>query len=244
MPSPRTSPHTIRPTDPFLRWMVGPDAAADLVAHGTNVAWLHTGSRPHPGWVTARGEDSTAIADLIATLVERHHVTGFTVPEDAAAEVTARVGGGDPRDWCWWVRDAASEDRQSAVILDRDDPRIAPLLHHSASAYVLPGDERVVRWAGVEDAGTLVAVAGAVRERSGAWHLVSVCTHPDQRGGGLAARACRALIDEAHREGAPAVVLEMYSDNEPGRRLYQRLGFDEAARFRSCVLDTSVILPF
>lgn len=244
MPSPMTSPHPIRPADPFLRWMVGPDSAADLVEQGATVAWLHAGSRPHPGWVTARGEDPAGVADLVADLVARHAVTGYTVPISTAAEVAARVGGVDPRDWCWWVRDATPEDRRNAVVLALDDARIAPLLEHSPSAYVQPGDERVVRWAGVEVAGALVAVAGAVRERSGAWHLVSVCTRPDRRGGGLAAQACRALIDEAHREGAPAVVLEMYADNEPGRRLYRRLGFDEAARFRSCVLDASVVLPF
>ncbi len=244
MPFPRRSPQQVRPTDPFLRWMVGPDSAADLVEHGENVAWLHAGSRPHPRWVTALGEDPVVVADLVAELVDRHEVTGYTVPEGAGLEVSLRMGGLDPRDWCWWVRDATSETVPEAVILAMDDPRIARLLIHSTSAYVLPGNGRVVRWAGVEEHGELVAVAGAVLERSGAWHLVSVCTHPDRRGAGLAAHACRALVDAAHLAGARVVVLEMYSNNEPGRHLYQRLGFTESARFRSCVLDPSAVLPF
>lgn len=244
MPFPRRSPHQVRPTDPFLRWMVGPDAAEDLVEQGENVAWLHAGSRPHPGWVTALGEDPAIVAGLVSELVDRHEVTGYTVPETAGPEVSHRIGGEDPRYWCWWVRCVAPQPVGRAVDLPMDDPRIAQLLSHSPSAYVLPGDERIVRWSGVEERGDLVAVAGAVLERSGAWHLVSVCAHPDRRGAGLAADPCRALVDAAHRAGAPVVVLEMYSDNESGRRLYHRLGFTEAARFRSCVLDPSVILPF
>lgn len=244
MPFPRRSPQQIRPTDPFLRWMVGPDSAADLVDRGANVAWLHAGTRPFPGWVTARGEDPIVIADLVSALIARHDVTGYTVPEEAGGQVEARVGGMEPRHWCWWERETAAETVPQAEVLAHDDPRIEPLLAHSPSAYVLPGNDRIVRWAGVVEEGDLTAVAGAVLERSGVWHLVSVCTRPDRRGAGLAAHACRALIGEAHREGAPALVLEMYSDNESGRRLYQRLGFTEAARFRSCVLDPSVLLPF
>jgi len=142
------------------------------------------------------------------------------------------------------VREATPEPVGAAVNLAMDDPRILQLLSHSPSAYVLPGNERIVQWSGVEERGELAAVAGAVVERSGAWHLVSVCVHPDRRGAGLAAHPCRALVDAAYRAGASVVVLEMYSDNEPGRRLYQRLGFTEAARFRSCVLDPAVLLPF
>lgn len=244
MPSPMTSPHRIRPTDPFLRWMVGPDSAADLRHRGSDVAWLHTGSHPHPGWVTARGEDPAAIAELVAVLSDDHRVTGYTVPVHAGEAVAARVGGLDPRLWCWWVRDATPESAFGSVLLADDDPRITPLLAHSPSAYVLPGDERIVRWMGIEDGADLIAVAGAVLERSGAWHLVSVCTLPDARGGGHASRVCRALIGEAHRSGAPAVVLEMYSDNDAGRHLYRRLGFDEAASFRSCLLDPAIVLPY
>ena len=244
MPSPTTSPHRIRPADPFLRWMVGPQAAADLVNRGDQVAWLHAGSRPHPGWVTARGDDPEVVVDLVSELVERHQVSGYTVPEIARDAAATRLGGGEPRLWCWWVREQVAAPRPPGTVLALDDPRIGPLLTHSASAYVLPGDQRIIRWAGVDDGRSLVAVAGAVLEKSGAWHLVSVCTHPDYRAQGYAAQACGVLIDEAQTAGAPAVVLEMYSDNEAGRRLYRRLGFSEEARFLSCVLDETVVLPF
>ena len=117
-----------------------------------------------------------------------------------------------------------------------DDDRIAPLLAHSDSAHVFPGDPRLVRWAGVEEDGELVAVAGQVTEPSGAAHLLSVCTHPDHRGRGLAREACTRVMSAAIAHGAPMLVLEMYTANEAGRRAYSALGFVERGRYASGLL--------
>lgn len=243
MPSPRTCPHRIRPSDPYLRWMVAQDAPQEVAADGDHVAWRHEVPWSSRGWITARGDDPTRVAGLVERLHAVAGSAGYTVPQTAGAAAQDRLGGLEPRDWCWWVRQASPESAPGVIPVANDDERILPLLAHSSSAYILPGDERVVRWSGVVEEGELVSVAGATRERSGAWHLVSVCTHPRHRGRGLAALVCRALIDEAHAAGAPAVVLEMYSDNEAGRGTYRGLGFTEEARFRSCVLDAGITVP-
>lgn len=243
MQSPSPSPHLTRPTDPYLRWMVTAHDAREVASVGSSVAWWHAVPWTPKGWVTARGEDQASLVAAVTRLVDDHEVGGYTVPQEAASTVQEAVGGDEPRDWCWWHRGTTPERVDAVDVLERDDPRINVLLEHSDSAYMLAGDERVTRWLGIEESGALLAVAGVVIEDSGAWHLVSVCTDPDHRGRGLAREVCRAMIGDAHRLGAPAVVLEMFSDNAPGRRVYTALGFTEEARFRSCVLEPGLSLP-
>jgi ribosomal protein S18 acetylase RimI-like enzyme len=243
MPSPRVTPHQIRPTDPYLRWMVAADQVQDIADQGSNVAWRHEVPWTTKGWVTSRGEDPEVVADLVRRLHEVQTLGGYTVPQAAAEAVADHIDGADPKDWCWWIRATTPEQSGGVSVLSEDDPRINRLLEHSASAYMLAGDERVHRWFGLEASGELVGVGGAVVETSGAWHLVSVCTDPGQRGRGVARDVCRGIVAEANREGASVVVLEMYSDNEAARRTYGSLGFREEARFRSCVLEPGLSVP-
>ena len=123
-----------------------------------------------------------------------------------------------------------------AVDLALDDPRIAVLLTHSTSAHIYPGDPRIVRWAGMVDGDRLLSVAGQITERTGAAHIVSVCTDPTVRGRGLARHACSRIIESAIGDEVPMIVLEMYAENEAGRRTYSALGFTEVGRYRSGLL--------
>jgi ribosomal protein S18 acetylase RimI-like enzyme len=242
-----TSPHDARPDDPLVRWMVvraGTDGAGDMsvdrpgIAEGANVAWLGRASRPGERWATGLGEDPQAVARLVRAIADAHEIDGVTVSEPAFEALPEELRSPDPGRWCFWTLDRrdAVLDATGTVEVALDDPRIAPLLGHSDSAHVFPGDPRLVRWAGVEDGGELVAVAGQVTEASGAAHLLSVCTHPDARGRGLARRACSRLVVQAYAEGAPMVVLEMYTANEAGRRTYSALGFRERGRYASGLL--------
>jgi len=90
-------------------------------------------------------------------------------------------------------------------------------------------------WSGVEDGGRLVAVAGLTRESSGAVQLVSVCAVPKARGRGLAGQVCAELVQRAG--DVPKVVLEMYTANAAAASLYRRLGFVEAQRHSSGLID-------
>mgnify|MGYP006280969779 CR=1 FL=1 len=175
---------------------------------------------------------------MVVQLARRHDVDGVTVNESAFGHLPLQLQSPDPGHWCYWTRAAhvAGLDPGHAREFDHADARIAALLKHSTSAHIFPGDDRIVAWYGIEVDGELVAVAGRLREASGAAHLVSVCTHPDLRGRGLAEQVCSAAMLDGIAEGAPMLVLEMYVANDAGRALYSRLGYTEQGRYLSGLL--------
>ena len=117
----------------------------------------------------------------------------------------------------------------TAIELALDDPRIAPLLAHSDSAHIFPGDpgDRALGRRGRRRPARGGGGPGHASD-PGAAHLVSVCTDPRYRGRRLAREACLGIMRAAVAEGAPMLVLEMYAANEAGRRAYGALGFTEA----------------
>lgn len=238
MPPLPTRPQQVRPADPLVRWIVSDEDPPDLIARGDAVAWMGRASRPGENWVTALGDDPAVVAGLVEELDARNTVDGVTVPADAFALLPDRLRSPDPGHWCLWTRDPAAVVLAPSTAIDiaLDDPRIAPLLAHSDSAHIFPGNERLVRWAGIVDGDRLVCVAAQVNEASGAAHLVSVCTDPEYRGRGLAREACTRIMAAAIADGAPMLVLEMYVANEAGRRAYSALGFAEVGRYLSGLL--------
>jgi ribosomal protein S18 acetylase RimI-like enzyme len=238
MPSQPTRPRQVRPTDALVRWVVSEDEPPDLIAQGDAVAWIGRASRPGENWVTALGEDPHVVVSLVEQLESRNRVDGITVPDHAFGALPERLRSPDPGHWCLWELDPADAilGPDDAVDVALDDPRIAPLLSHSDSAHIFPGNPRLIRWAGVLDGDRLVSVAAQVTEESGAAHIVSVCTDPAYRGRGLARHACTRIMRLAIAEGAPMLILEMYVANEAGRRAYGALGFREVGRYCSGLL--------
>ncbi|MBI1350746.1 MAG: GNAT family N-acetyltransferase [Actinomycetales bacterium] len=238
-------PLEVRPDDPLVRWMGSRRPPRDLAAQGANVAWLGRASRDEESWVTGLGDDPATVVRLVMELAERHGVDGVTVMEPAFDLLPVHLRSSEVGRWCLWTLDPADvpEGRTTAVDLALDDPRIAPLLEHSDSAHIFPGHPRLVRWTGVVDGERLLACAGEISEPSGAAHIVSVCTEPQSRGQGLARAACRRIIDHALADGAPMIVLEMYTANEAGRRTYSALGFVERGRYVSGLLPHALPVP-
>jgi [ribosomal protein S18]-alanine N-acetyltransferase len=58
-------------------------------------------------------------------------------------------------------------------------------------------------------------------------HIATIAAHPRWRGCGLGLWLMLALLDEAIRRGAALSTLEVRVGNEPARRLYEKLGFEE-----------------
>ncbi|MDT9001608.1 N-acetyltransferase [Paucibacter sp. APW11] len=61
--------------------------------------------------------------------------------------------------------------------------------------------------------------------------LYDINTPPAFRGQGHATTLCRALLAQAHLEGAQEAYLQVGVNNEPALRLYRRLGFQTAYRY-------------
>ena len=227
-----------RPSDPYLRWRADPQPDSDVVVDGDHVAWT---SRTRRGerWATVMGEDPGRCAALLDALDARAPLAGITCAESVRAHLPERLLGPDPGHWSLWLlAEPRALDPGAARTIALDDARIRPLLDHSPSAYVFPGDPRLVRWAGVEEDGALLAAAGHHVDTDGAAHLVSVCTAPQARGRGLARQALSLLIAQALADGVPMVFLEMYAGNAAGERLYRSLGFTEAGRYYSWLIGT------
>lgn len=55
--------------------------------------------------------------------------------------------------------------------------------------------------------------------------VLTVATHPDHQGQGLARTAMTTLITQAQAQGVTQFFLEVAADNTPAQRLYSALGF-------------------
>ena len=58
--------------------------------------------------------------------------------------------------------------------------------------------------------------------------LYDIVTAAAARKQGLALKLCRHLLAHARREGARVAYLQVEAQNEPARRVYRRLGFEDA----------------
>lgn len=233
-----------RPNDHFIRWRVDPTQIASVVVDGDHAGWVRDApADPRAdGWATVLGDDPNRVTRLVDVLratamAAGRPVVGLTVEAPVLADLRSDLVPPEHGYWSHWLllepdlgllRSATSRAR----VLTATDPRIDALLTHSPSAHVFSAHP-VSRWAGVEEGEALVAVAAIETTAAGAERLVSVCTHPDERGRGLARDVCALLTLRALDDGAPMVELEMYADNEAARRTYASLGFTELGRYRS-----------
>lgn len=86
------------------------------------------------------------------------------------------------------------------------------------------------RWYVVAEdpAGALLGYAGLMAGGAEA-DVQTVAVLPSAQGRGLGGLLLRALIDEAVRRGAAALLLEVRRDNAPAIALYRRFGFEQIA---------------
>ncbi|HET9656591.1 MAG TPA: ribosomal protein S18-alanine N-acetyltransferase [Kineosporiaceae bacterium] len=86
------------------------------------------------------------------------------------------------------------------------------------------------RWYVVAEdpAGALLGYAGLMAGGAEA-DVQTVAVLPAAQGRGLGRLLLRALIDEAVRRGASALLLEVRQDNAPAIALYRRFGFEQIA---------------
>jgi predicted GNAT family acetyltransferase len=81
---------------------------------------------------------------------------------------------------------------------------------------------------GVREKGRLIAMAGERLRVPGFTEISAVCTHPDARGRGLAAKLMRVVAARIVARGE-ALFLHVYPHNKAAIAVYQRLGFRHRA---------------
>ncbi|MBU6243638.1 MAG: GNAT family N-acetyltransferase [Actinomycetales bacterium] len=252
------------PADPYVRLRLHDDAIAEAVIDGPAVAWMsiRNATRRPSGRSLGAGDDGPAAVRerwgslcgsdaprMIRALVEldsrvgldgRGGLDGVTVPAGIFGLLPPGLTSPDPGHWSLWeLSDDAHAVPGRARLLDPADDRIRPLLMHSPSAHVFPGD-RPAQWAGIVEGDDLLAVAARIDEPNGFAHVVSVCTDPRARGRRLAQQAIGLLIEQARSDGCRGVMLEMYASNDPARRAYLRMGFAEVGQYMSGLLYRGV----
>jgi GNAT superfamily N-acetyltransferase len=227
-----------RPHDPYVKWRVDPESATDLMVDSGHIAWIEPGLSGPQAWGTVMGEDPAIVLRLLRALDRRRRLDGVTVLAAMRLAVPDDMFSHDAGEWSLWTLGESGVllEPGDAVSIEPGDPRIDEVLQHSTSSYLGATSPRVVMWSGVERNERLIAVAGLTREASGAVQLVSVCAMPEARGLGLAGRVCADLVMRAG--DVPMVVLEMYTANAAAASLYRRLGFLEAQRHVSGLIDS------
>lgn len=122
------------------------------------------------------------------------------------------------------VAAAARPDPDAVVLTHADVPDILDLVARTRPGPFGPRTITLGRYLGIREGGRLVAMAGE-RLRPPGWTEVSaVCTDPDHRGRGLAARLVLAVAAGIQERGE-AVFLHTTAANSRAIQLYEHLGF-------------------
>jgi len=83
-----------------------------------------------------------------------------------------------------------------------------------------------------DQAETLSGVLDAIRDypEPGVWHIGLLLIDPDHRDHGWGAEIYRAFEDWSRGQGAQAIRLGVFEQNEKAQRFWQRMGFTEIER--------------
>ncbi|ASU78393.1 GNAT family N-acetyltransferase [Actinopolyspora erythraea] len=169
-----------------------------------------------------------AWADLARLLGPEGLADMFSCPADPPADwepvfsleglQMIRPGGGR-------AEHAAAESDRAVVELGADDvPEMLDLTARTAPGPFRPRTHELGTYLGVRENGALVAMAGERLRPRGWTEISAVCTAPEARGRGHAARLVRALVARIEsRDERP--FLHAVASNTGAVALYERLGF-------------------
>jgi len=132
---------------------------------------------------------------------------------------------------------APAEDPEAVVLTDADVPEMLDLVARTDPG---PFESRTIElgtYLGIRRDGRLVAMAGERLHPPGATEISAVCTDPDHRGQGLAARLVGAVAANIVRRG-DVPFLHASARNTGAIRLYERLGFTLRRRRTFLVVET------
>jgi predicted GNAT family acetyltransferase len=121
----------------------------------------------------------------------------------------------------------AAQPDDEAVALGADDvPEMLELVARTRPGPFRTGTHRMGGYLGIRLGGVLIAMAGQRMHPPGWVEISAVCTDPDHRGKGLAARLVRAVAAGV-RAGGDVPFLHVAAANTGAIRLYRQLGFTQ-----------------
>lgn len=161
-------------------------------------------------------------------IVERHRVVPppdlIAMIEEPVHQMTAaRIA--DPDDECPHIvplGDADGAEMQALAELTQPGPFYSRT--HEMGEFV-----------GIRENGRLIAMTGERMRVPGFTEISAVCTHPDARGRGLAAKLMRIVAARIVARGEQ-LFLHVYPHNKAAIAVYERLGFRHRADMRLTVL--------
>jgi ribosomal protein S18 acetylase RimI-like enzyme len=131
----------------------------------------------------------------------------------------------------------AEPDVEATLLGDADFADMLDLVTRTRPGPFLPRALELGAFLGIRRDGRLVAMAGE-RVRPPGWTEISaVCTDPDYRGQGLAARLVRAVA-AGIRERGDTPMLHAAATNVGAIRLYEALGFELRTRTRFAMVKS------
>ena len=224
--------------DPFARSSLRRPVVRGWVGEGAT-GWLGVDPDDRTPYLTTLGAPAAVAALLAELLPELPPRQRVTVPRGTPAHLPAWVGiRGNDWDFRWLGAPPPAQPGEERVVPVQDEAAVKELLAASSpTASAQPGDAAVRRWVGVLDGDELVACAADTSGATGVGHLSSIAVRPERRGAGLGRAVTAALVRQLFDEGCDLVTLGMYGWNDPGRAVYDRLGFRDEHRFTSGPLE-------
>ena len=119
---------------------------------------------------------------------------------------------------------APSRDGAATLLTDDDVPDMLDLVARTQPGPFTKRTIALGAYLGIRENGRLVAMAGERMKPAGWTEISAVCTDPEFRGKGLAARLIRAVAAGIRDRGEQAFMHAV--DTNPAIRLYEHLGFE------------------
>ncbi len=169
-------------------------------------------------------ESLNALSDLLQEETDQVFLLqaqGVTVPEDLLIAIEKQGVQMVKR------RPVSVEaDAEEIVSLTEDDiPEMTALVDLTKPGPFGPRTKELGSFWGIKRDGHLAAMAGQRLAIPGYTEVSGVCTHPDYRGQGLAAKLSAYATARIEADGITPF-LHAYADNDGAIRLYQKLGYE------------------
>jgi predicted GNAT family acetyltransferase len=172
---------------------------------------------------------------------------GILTPRDGGVAIVERHRVVPPPDLIAMIEEPVHQMAAARIASpDDEDPDIVPLGDADAAEMqalaelTQPGPfyartHEMGEFVGIRENGRLIAMTGERMRVPGFTEISAVCTHPDARGRGLAAKLMRVVGARILARGEQ-LFLHVYPHNKAAIAVYERLGFRHRADMRLTVL--------